>query len=81
MIIKEGFTEEVTLEGSRSFLEVGKWTGHIRSRSFLEVRSGAREAAKGKTENKDMVPGEESPAWVRKPGKDLHSEEVGLLCI
>lgn len=48
----------------------------------MEVRSGAREEAKGKTENKDVVPGGGSlPAWVRETEKDLHSEGVGLLCI
>ena len=48
----------------------------------MEVRSGAREEAKGKAENKDVVPlGESLPAWVREPDKDLHSKGVGLLCI
>lgn len=48
----------------------------------MGVRSGAREEAKGKAENKDVVPqGESLPAWVREPDKDLHSKGVGLLCI
>ena len=47
----------------------------------MEVRSGAREEAKGKTENKDVVPGGGSlPPW-RETETDLHSEGVGLLCI